>query len=221
VSLCNAVIREDHALVAVDTDAVALNGQRRHASKLAVFPHARFVLAGRGSLNAIWSCVGGIGALCCDFDEARARLCDQARCAYHGAAMAAAQCGVPDAHANVELVLAGWSTIERAIVGTFVRRGDDGAWIATPLREAVHAAPWAAELGDKPAAVSESDLCELAQRQVRWHRQVHPNAACGGRLTVARVTREAIRIHDAGEIVEARGHNPFAAVAASKGWPAG
>lgn len=228
MSICNAIVRNDHALLCVDTDVAAQVGtMRMSATKLIAFPHGRFVIGGRGNLNAMWSTAGMIGALCLDFDTVLARLPDFARSGWHGAAMGGAQVGAPERLAAVEFVTVGWSDTQRAIVGAFVSRGEDGAWSAKVLREAVHAAPWSRELGDQPTASSEADLRELAGRQVTMHRRMHPGGAIGGNLWIARITRDAIKLRDAGEIVEPR--EPAASgvrvdlaarVAAAGGWAA-
>jgi hypothetical protein len=70
------------------------------------------------------------------------------------------------------------------------------------------------------SAASGSDLRELACRQAALHRRTHPEGAIGGHLWGARVTRESIRMHDAGEIVEPVARPAFGVRVVAGGWAA-
>ena len=194
MSLLNAWIAPDAAVIAVDTVGMAADGYPLHASKLVVVPHLGAVIALRGQLAWLaWLSVRANSAGFATFDD----LLD----AMPGALGEAE--AVIGHHLNVlggsapghEIIVAGWSDRQGRMIGRqFVKRGDMTASIERDVDH--HVSPWHASMDGLP--LDPGGLEQLARGQVIFMRGL--GAHCGGRLTVARLSREGLNLQTTEEI---------------------
>lgn len=196
MSLLNAWIAPDAAVIAVDTVGMAADGSPLHASKLVVVPHLNAVIGIRGQLALLtWLAVRANSAGFATFDD----LLD----AMPGM-LAEAGAAVGD-HLNVlggsvpgyEVLVAGWSARQGRIVGRqFIRRDDmpDTSIVRDVDR---HISPWHPSLEGLPT--EPHGLEQLAGGQVLFMRTAF-DAHCGGKLTIARLTRGAMTLQTTEEI---------------------
>jgi len=188
MSLLNAWIAPDAAIVAVDIVGMAADGSPLHASKLVVVPHLGAVIALRGQLALLtWLAVRANSAGFATFDD----LLD----AMPGM-LAEAGAAIGD-HLNVlagsmeghELLVTGWSDRQGRMVGRqFVKRGDMTDSIERDVEH--HVSPWHPSMDGLP--LDPGGLEQLARGQVIFMRGL--GAHCGGRLTVAHLSREGLNL---------------------------
>jgi hypothetical protein len=195
MSILNAWAERETALVAVDSEALGPNGERMAAEKLFALPLSRAVFSGRGdagflTMVALALATGGHKSRSLDYLAGLlpALLPVLAR-SYPQ--VAAAQ-GMPlDRLPPQTVVLVGWSdTAQRMRLCEFEIEGDAVAH-ATPAH---HVAPWDASIDHLTKARTVPDIIDLAEAQVRLMRERAPDAAAGGTLTVAHITRHSITV---------------------------
>lgn len=189
MSLLNAWVTPTEAIVAVDTDGAAGDGSRYPASKLMPIPHLNAVIALRGQCALIgFLTLRAMSSGFHAFDD----LDDEMPSILEGMDGAMPpDLIVPTGLSGVELVTVGWSQRRRAMLGRqYVKRGDDLEYARRDL--GIHVSPWNQTMqGTKTTAGA---VLPLAKAQVRWMREAFPNAACGGNLLVARVSRNRVDI---------------------------
>lgn len=187
MSLLNAWITPQEAIVAVDTDGIGPDGQRMPSSKLMYVPHANAVLAVRGQYAALKLVF--LQALNLEtFDDLADALPDLAQAsemAMPGSVL------VEGVAAGNEFVAVGWSDrLQRMVGRQCVRRGDMPEYTAVEIDR--HISPWgewASGITPVPQAVGD-----IARAQVAWMERTFPNAACGGNLLVASLGRDSLMI---------------------------
>lgn len=187
MSLLNAWTSDDQAIIAVDTDGAAADGERLPTSKLLTIPHLGVVLALRGQAvffhYVYLHCLsGGFDT----FDQLDDALPD---------ILADVDMKVPrallteNAPAGNVLVVVGWSDRNNAITGRqFVKRDDMAEFSASDF--GMHIAPWHESMPDIekiPANVEE-----IARAQVAWMRSEFGPTSCGGRLLLTRIKKCSI-----------------------------
>lgn len=186
MSLLNAWILPDEAIIAVDTDGVDDEGIRMPTSKLLLVPHLNAVLALRGQLallsfllvRSISSALDSFDALC----DAMPAMLGEAAGAIPGELVVASPID------GFELVAAGWSARRsRMAARLFVKRGDMPDMLERDVDRFV--SPWNEAM--QGVTVAPQALDKIARAQVRWMRETFPGAACGGRLIVCRLTRRS------------------------------
>lgn len=204
MSILNALIRDDGAVVIVDTEGRDMvSGTRWHCSKMTALPAAPMVFAGRGCLGTFWAAATGLATTGGDFDGMAAALPALAHEAWTAIAAKAVAAGLPPGEADAEFLAVGWSAAHGAIVGQFCARTPTG-WTLRTLRNAIHCAPWDASLGGPaPTASNAVQLGALVPRQLAYHGAVAPHIGCGGRMLVCRISRDAIAFLDHGTIAKA------------------
>jgi hypothetical protein len=187
VSLLNAWVAPYEAIVAVDTDGAVGDGSRIATSKLLAIPHLNTVLALRGQMAFLTFLHAQCLTSCFEcFDDLNDAMPDL---------LAAAE-QIPEellvrgAVVGNELVVVGWSERQSRMLGRqFVKRGAMPEFSAKDCE--LHISPWD---GDSMATLPRTAKAveQLAGAQVRWMRQSFPNAACGGKLILAHVTKKGI-----------------------------
>lgn len=199
MSALNLWLSDSRALLGVDTRAVPLLGGEQHrASKVVALPHANILLAGRGT---------GLGLSCAfsmaqqhpridDYDsaiEAFPELLVETF-SHIKDGMAAL---VPDPRVlqAQELMVVGWSA-QRARVAAvmFQQLCSDTGFAVTEIDSPGYVSPWLPTWGgDPPVPNTNERHQELLTDQLRrsWL-ELGPQAAIGGELVVAELTRDGI-----------------------------
>ena len=192
MSLLNAWIAPDAAIIAVDTVGMAADGSPLHASKLMVVPHLGAVIAIRGQLALLtWLTVransAGFGALDDLLDAMPDMLAEaEAAIGHHLNVLGGSAPGY-------EVVIAGWSDRQGRMIGRqFVSRGGEQTVRDTDF----HVSPWHPSMEGLPTA--PHGIEQLARGQVIFMRGL--GAHCGGKLTIARLTRGAMTLQTTEEI---------------------
>lgn len=190
MSLLNAWIAPDAAVIAVDTVGMAADGSPLHASKLVVVPHLGAVIALRGQLALLtWLAVRANSAGFATFDDlldAMPGMLAEAAIGDHLNVLA----GSMEGH---ELLVTGWSDRQGRMIGRqLVSRGGEQTARDTDF----HVSPWHPSMDGLP--LDPGGLEQLARGQVIFMRGL--GAHCGGKLTIARLTREKLDLQTTKEI---------------------
>jgi len=194
MSLLNAWIAPDAAVIAVDTVGMAADGSPLHASKLQIVPHLGAVIAIRGQLALLaWLSVransAGFGALDDLLDAMPGMLAEA------GAAIGDNLNVLAGSAPGYEIIVAGWSDRQGRMIGRqFVKRGDMTASIERDVDH--HVSPWHPSMDGLP--LDPGGLEQLARGQVIFMRGL--GAHCGGKLTIARLTRGELNLQTTEEI---------------------
>jgi len=182
MSLLNAWIAPDAAVVAVDTVGQAADGSPLPASKLLPIPHLGAVIAIRGQLALLtWLAVRANSAGFATFNNLLNTIPNMlAKAAIDGQLNVLA--GSMEKHT---LLVAGWSDRQGRMIGRqLVKRGDMTASIERDVDR--HISPWHASMEGLP--IEPGGLEQLARGQALFMRTAF-DAHCGGKLTIARLTR--------------------------------
>ena len=188
MSLLDAWITPAEAIVAVDTDGVDQNRERKGMSKLLALPHLNAVIAMRGSGNFLASafhlCMSrGLDS----FDDLLSEVSGILRFAEATLASGLRVAGFPD----MELVVVGYSDKEGRMLGRlFTKRGDEQDFTAKDTEGCI--APYdAATMADIPRTADA--LAAIARAQVRYMQATA--GLGGGKLIVARLERDHLFLH--------------------------
>lgn len=194
MSLLNAWIAPDAAVIAVDTVGMAADGSPLHASKLVVVPHLNAVIGIRGQLALLtWLAVRANSAGFATFDDLLDAMPGMLAEAAIGDHLNVLGGSVP----GYEVLVAGWSARQGRIVGRqFIRRDDmpDTSIVRDVDR---HISPWHASMEGLP--IEPGGLEQLARGQALFMRTAF-DAHCGGKLTIARLTRDGLTLQTTKEI---------------------
>lgn len=209
MSLLNAWIHPEYALIGVDSDAVSpALGARAEVSKLVSFaPHMPAVIAGRGVFGFLPPVVMGAMMHSDNFDRLVEKMPDILRASF--AQLADWQkAKIVHESAPIEgetIVLVGWSQREGRIIGhEWVQTSAAEGFIADTLRPH-HIAPWNQSLDHLAKDVRvPSDMESLARAQVALMREHAPQEATGGKLILARLERDRVTIRQHCDLDAAR-----------------
>jgi len=211
VTICNVVITESLARVAVDTLSMARDGTRKPINKMFPLPCWNAVFASCGvalfARNAASVLQGQSGA----FDEVLRRapaIMDEAwRLTQKEARELAVQFVAPHPEVNVAY-LVGWSDeLERVVGRCCWQRDADGfkmrdiaGFEIRPYPNKDHVPEWAARFSALPYPDTAESMTRLARMQAAFIRDVLPGQEPGGRLIVAEITREGMTVRAAGAL---------------------
>jgi len=188
MSLLNFWASPQEAVIAVDTVGMAADGSPLPASKLLPIPHLNAVIAIRGQLVLLaWLSVRANSAGFATFDDLLdampGMLAEAGAAIDHNLSVLA---GSMEGH---ELLVAGWSDRQGRMIGRqYVKRGDMTASIERDVDH--HISPWHPSMDGLPTA--PHGIEQLARGQVIFMRGL--GAHCGGRLTVAHLSREGLNL---------------------------
>lgn len=187
MSLLNAWITPDEALVAVDTDGVRRDGRRVSMSKLFTLPHLNAVLGFRGqssfSASILHSCASRAFE---SFDELLDALLGLAE---GGALLLSSDFKIHGhGHIDDQLIAIGWSpSRSRMFARTFVKSGKGFA--VTDSQGCI--APWdAASMAHLPKTADA--VREIAKAQVNWMQAAY--GLGGGTLILCKLTRSSVEL---------------------------
>ncbi len=192
MSLLNAWIAPDAAVIATDSIGMAADGSPLHASKLVVVPHLNAVIAIRGQLALLtWLAVRANSAGFATFDDLLDAM--PGMLAEAGAAIGDRLSVLAGSAPGYEVVIAGPSDRQGRMIGRqFVSRGGEQTVRDTDF----HVSPWHPSMEGLPTA--PHGIEQLARGQVIFMRGL--GAHCGGKLTIARLTRGAMTLQTTEEI---------------------
>lgn len=205
MSLANVVINHDRALISVDTRAGFIEGaedladaetfQNRHAAKLWLFPHMNMAMTQRGD-GVLTATVRNLleRSLPDSFDDAVRLMPEVLGYAYADTVASRKQVLGIDDFPGAEIVLVGWSPCNLSFQAMRWRRyPTDHDFIQSRVDKML----LLPEI-DRIEPVDLPDTAEkmeaVARRQVAWVRRDHPSLACGGRLLLAELTRDAVTV---------------------------
>lgn len=205
MSLANIVIRHDRALISVDTlagfmeEAGQLMSENertgRHTGKLWLFPHINMAMTQRGDGLLTGTARAMLeSSFPSSFDDAvrmMPSVLDQAFA--HTLAFRNEKFGI-DSFPGAEVVLVGWSLCNLSFQAMRWRRYPTDSGFTQCRVDKMLLLP---EI-DRIEPVDVPDTAEkmeaVARRQVEWARREHPSLACGGRLLLAELTRDAVTV---------------------------
>lgn len=203
MSLLNVWVSAERALVAVDS-AVKIPSTNSYleASKLVSLPHANLVMAVMGEVAFLGYVFYEIhhALSTIDYDVLADTLQLEIDSFYKQFRWQAKYAGAPlDAFRGCEIVIVGWSSRQRRILGMRLSlRPNAAAFVPSVIDPwcIMPAADWTA---DAPPPIHSSNLLrQAATKQVRWTQLHQPSAAIGGKLVVAEITAAAVKLtrHD-------------------------
>lgn len=200
MSLLNAYMTRERALVAVDTFArdlmpAAPGGSCFEMSKMVPIVHANVMLASRGSHMIHMPVFFGLSAMqTSGFDVfAWAIMHNLLKDAVTMCKTSAVAQGAPKSWdpGDQEVYLFGWSERRQRMAGLgFFRDAGCDAWEELDVGDS-WAVPWGDSWGELPYPRSLDELQSVAVEQVRRTRAEAPAIPIGGRLLVAEITRHS------------------------------
>ena len=197
MSIINAFIQPNVALVGVDTDAVLENGKRVECSKLHTLPHIDAVIAFRGYVCSVMYTLPGIIGFSGTFDELAEAMPDILNKAQQAAEMTYLMSGTkePKDFGDVQAVLVGYSPKAGRMEGHIFesKTGSLSFDHASSLDNII--APGLDDLAGIEA--DRKGMETLAKGQYEWMRKAHPEKSSGGRFFIAEIKKGGISIEEA------------------------
>lgn len=199
MSLINACIARDHAVVVMDTQARAMwptPGPFFDVSKMLPLPHANVLLAGCGSVEFIASLQFGLSSLqTASFTRmAEALQSDMLRQSDQGAAAMKKAMGAPSHYEDgQDVYLIGWSDAKGSMHGISCSREPGSTRWETLDMCSTWVSPWGDDWGDLPEPRDVDHLAAVANDQVRRVRAESPGIPIGGSLVFAALTRDTLK----------------------------
>ena len=197
MSIINAFIRPDVAMVGCDTEGVGDNGERFECSKLYVLNHLNAVVAFRGYVATVMYSVPGMVGFNGSFDDLAEAMPGILNTAQQAASSVYDMTGKrePDDFTDVQCVLVGYSPKLGRMTGhlydskpntfEFDRRSDMENIVAPGL-------------DDMPSIEADhKGMATLAKAQCEWVRQQNTNKSAGGRFFIAEIKKGGISIEEA------------------------
>jgi len=212
MSLLNVLLRDQKAVVAVDTaNVVIATGAIYEGCKMIPLANAGCVLAGRGSPLLLYNFVTWLHcsarSLSFDFIAAEAPTAIDT---WFEQWVALIRGHMPEEHLpttqNHQLVVVGWSEKVGRMAGLSLTRdrGSDTAFRAEPI-DGVYASPaYEEDLSELTVPNEVAYMQAVAEAQVRAYRggTLDAGFVIGGRLMVAELTRDAVTIRSACRLQE-------------------
>ena len=205
MSILNAWIDRDTALVSCDTEVKLPGGAVSEISKMAVLVSMNAVIGYRGHMLFLGPLVGSCHAAFGDFDELLKTLPELLKSCFNLAAAEAVRRGVTDMDSDLagfdheEVVVVGWSPSHGRMIGRQYVQRDRGTGFVSSAIDPHYCTPWIGRddgsLGDLPEPKTPEAMTQLAKAQVRFARQNFPKASAGGRLILASVDRNSVTIN--------------------------
>lgn len=201
MSIINAIVTPESALVVSDTEIVARyeNGSTvGHTTKALALPHMPAIIAARGRLLAT-AAICGLGLYCSDLDALDDNLATLAAGMLEHVATVPEAAGDPELH-KIEIFLVGWSARAGRIRASHIAQEAEGAGFvrSPPMDELLHVSPWPEEWGPAPPAPqSRAEHVALARRQAAALKAM--GEAGGGDLIFAELDRSGVSyeiVHD-------------------------
>lgn len=196
MTILNAWVSPDRALVGVDSEVVCADGSRAACSKMIPLVHRRAVIACRGTLlfltqlfNAFHMTPQPLDALLEDLPTALPIVFNQMLAA-------APHYGLTDTSGldGQTVVVVGWSPARARMIGWEFEQDDRARGFTAAELNPSHSAPWTAELPPTPDLSTPQGMAAYAKLQAGVLRKEVPTAAGGGEFIVASITRDDMQI---------------------------
>lgn len=203
MTILNAWVGEDKALVGVDTEILGPGGARHSVSKLLPLPHMNAVLAGRGPNLMLSMAMTLCHASTADFDVIAAAM-PEILCVAHGMMLKAVNespvlwGGDPRQLDGVTIVFVGWSPSRRRMVGFEYEQETPAVGFVAGELSPLHSAPLDPTLPQDPDLSTRDGMTEYARLQTALLHKAQPEAAAGGRFILAQLSRHAMIVGTAG-----------------------
>lgn len=196
MSILNAHIRRDRALIAVDTLCklkTPLSDEPifLEVSKAVPFVHANAVLAGRGDHTVLLEVAQRMNLTLSDM-----QIEDMADSLHHLANSLQPR----PVFSPTELLVVGWSRREKRILAARCEQTVEGTAFRVTSREEWDELGPDMGLTAMPAISTLSEMGMLARRQVAWHRERLPDEVIGGRLVLIEVGNSTMTMRDGGSL---------------------
>lgn len=205
MSLVNIVIKHDRALISVDTLAGFMDGAEqlmskeerkdRHSGKLWLFPHINMAMTQRGD-----GLLTGTARTLLEssfpfsFDDAIRAMPNVLEQAYtHAMAFRKEKFGI-ESFPGAEIALVGWSPCNLSFQAMRWRRYPADTDFIQSRVDKILLLPEIDRIEQVDLPDTAEKMEAVARRQVEWVRQEHPSLACGGRLLLAELTRDAVTV---------------------------
>lgn len=187
MSLLNAWISPNEAIIYVDTDGVRQDGKRTRFSKVLPIPHLNAAVAMRGQMAMMTGLFMKLSTSGFEsFDEMNEVLPVLIANVERDLPLNLIDQNFPIGN---EILVVGWSDKESRMLGRQFMKRDSMAEYADRLVD-FHISPWHASMPELPKSANAVDF--ISRLQVKWMRETFPNAACGGDLLMCMVSREGI-----------------------------
>lgn len=204
MSIVNAFVSPECAVVCADTEAGPDGGPYTEVSKLVPLPHMNAVVAFRGSMLFLSGALTGMFVSGCGFDELSRQMPDLLKLSSDTAIRMLPRVDLAGAMTSEEAgygeaILVGFSPTVGRIVGHHFRRQTlDSGFVTTNNVSYFSAPAWndvdlaLPSLHNQP---SREGLKELALAQMRLVRERNtPGEAAGGRLIYAEIRRDSMTV---------------------------
>jgi hypothetical protein len=197
MTILNAWVGEDKALVGVDTEMLGPDGARHSVSKLLPLPHMNAVVACRGPNLMLSMAMTLCHASTADFDVIAAAMPGILHVA-HGMMLKAVNespvlwSGDPRQLDGVTIVFVGWSPSRRRMVGFEYEQETPAVGFVAGELSPLHSAPWDPTLPQDPDLSTRQGMAEYAKLQTDLLHRETPGASAGGRFIVAELSRFAM-----------------------------
>lgn len=191
MTILNAIVKADQVLLSIDSAAAFPGGEKSITTKIFSLPHLRAVIAGTGTIElapVLQTSLLNVP----DFDAALVALPRLLSEIFSKIKIL----GRGQILERQAIFITGWSVSSGRFVARWAQQdheskgfqitalGDGGAdWVLSP---------WEGEY--PPAPATRGDLVELARRQFKIWKAKSPDAAFGGELIVAELTKNAVRL---------------------------
>lgn len=197
MSIINAFIRPDVAMVGTDTEGVGENGERFECSKLYVLNHVNAVVAFRGYMSSVMYSVPGMVCFNGSFDDLAEAMPGILNTAQQAASAVYDMSGKkePDDLTDVQCALVGYSPKLGRMTGhLFNSKPNTFEFDCHSDMENI-VAPG---LEDMPSIEADREgMATLAKAQCEWVRQQKTDKSAGGRFFIAEVTKGGISVKEA------------------------
>jgi hypothetical protein len=201
VSVANAFVFPDHALVGVDTEMTRADKSIGCTSKLQMLPHMPALYTCRGNV-AFGAMIGGfMVAAGGDFDQLAGNLTRFANIAFANVEKTAAKENIALAQERQELLLVGYSPADDRIVGklAILEHGGESFTcvdVGGADSPGIYLAPHWGDCDEIDAhTLDREEMIAIAMEQSRLLREREPIwTASGGRLIIAELRRDRIAI---------------------------
>lgn len=196
MSLVNVWISPDRALVGVDTEGVTLDGTHNEVSKMIPLVHANLVLATRGHMGFLNALFGTSYAVGGDFDAIVEKMPMILSYAFNHLMSQASSAGVADQgnFDRQDAFIVGWSRKHCRMLGMSYSQETAKDGFTGREIDSWCVSPWEDPGVMPPIPNTPEVLKEVARTQASFASDPRSEAAVGGRLLVAEITRDGIII---------------------------
>ncbi|VTU29453.1 hypothetical protein H6CHR_03198 [Variovorax sp. PBL-H6] len=195
MSLFNVWVSPTKAMVIVDTEVKAQDGRYFEGSKMLTLPHANIVVAARGNtlfLSTLFSLLHV--AQCTRCDDFEALMFSALKTTTDQLKTLEQTFAFKHSIYDNEVALVGYSHYYGGMHCVAYESRDETGFTAQEISDAYYA-PWDESWGPAPTGFPTPGIARaIASEQMADLLQMHPDKPFGGRLLLAELTREDIKV---------------------------